>query len=204
MDSVDILDVSASILGGAFYINSNSDILLELTNTNIDTCYVGSGTASSTSVKGGMAYLNTNNDATVTITSCPSIKGIYSTGYGGLIEVDISTKHFYMTITDTIFYNIYSLLSGSLIKIEGDNSMYTELTIATSTFECRTNGLWENYLTNVYSKLFTSTYDIGALIYLENGVTGKVDSTSNTFKRCYTADTGGIFYMPKLTVLTDY
>lgn len=110
-----------------------------------------------------------------------------------------------MNISQSTFYNIYSQLSGSLIKTEGANAMYVDMTIDTTTVQCKVDSIWTNYLTNVEAKLTATppVSDMGALIYLENGVTGRVNSTLNTFEKCYTADTGGIFYMPANTLLND-
>lgn len=86
-DTVNLHNISASTLGGAYYIQSTGNIDLELYNTNINTCQVGTSTQDPT-VMGGMAYLYTTAGAYVNITQCSNIAGIYSAGYGGLIEVN--------------------------------------------------------------------------------------------------------------------
>lgn len=44
---------------------------------------------------------------------------------------------------------------------------------------------------------------MGNLVYLEPGTTGSITSNGNTFSKCYSVNSGGIFYLPSGTSLSD-
>lgn len=57
--------------------------------------------------------------------------------------------------------------------------------------------------TSAVSYLDSLSQQYGNLFYLESGSWGAITSTSNTFRKCYSVNTGAIFYLPSGTSLTD-
>jgi hypothetical protein len=47
------------------------------------------------------------------------------------------------------------------------------------------------------------SYSIGNLFYLEEGTTGAITSQTNIYKKCWSVSSGGIFYLPPSTSLSD-
>ena len=66
--------------------------------------------------------------------------------------------------------------------------------------------MWSSWPTNynsIVSNLNSLTYQIGGAFYFDSGTTGTITSTSNTYKQCYTTNTGSIFYLKSGITLTD-
>lgn len=66
--------------------------------------------------------------------------------------------------------------------------------------------MWDSFPTTynaIVANIDAGTNTIGGAFYFDYGTLGTVSSISNTFKYCYTATDGAIFYIPIGVSLAD-
>lgn len=88
--------------------------------------------------------------------------------------------------------------------VEGDASPLITFSLTNNNLLCYNYDLWYGGQFNWALGYVTgASFYQGGAFYIETGAHGAVTSSSNTYKRCYPSQSGGVFSLPILTTFTD-
>jgi hypothetical protein len=118
--------------------------------------------------------------------------------FGGSIYSGPATTTLNLLISSGVIDGSESENQGSFIYVNGLASASVTTVISSTTLSCKTASMWSTWpitYNTIISNLDASVHKIGGAFYYENGVSGTITSSSNTFKQCYTTTEGSVFYL---------
>ena len=192
--SSSITTVAAStggtLTGGIFYMFGTTDNTVTVTSSTISTV--------TTTSQGGCFYFYGTTQS-LTLTGA-TISTVTAGADGGLLYSNPNTQILTASITlGSTITGVKSSTLGSLISLrKGPTTPTLELTVTSSTMSCQTTDLQPNLVATLGNlDSLTPTATIGGAFYFEGTTsTSWVLSTSNTYKNCFTAGSGALFYLP--------